>query len=955
MPLVFLPAGAAPEVGTPRRDADSQMGGDAGEDADADTASMYSSSFSSAISAASSFPQLAATAPSSPIITRRAAPSDNTMGRLAQPHAGSVSFTSDAAPWASKSHCGWTETPSSLVMQQEQQESTTSNINTTLLKDLLNDAMQSTSSSTANLHATSSMHSIRATDVPMPLHSRMGRRMGMAAASSIVPLSAPFMNSSPAVSAAMPASTPMMSRTSSEASTSSTCTSSSMSTILTDDFRFDDDDELDQEELDDEDITDDEDVYCSSSDAASSRGAGHSSCPSTSSLDSFTLPRDCFPSAASSLASFSIASSSAASSSSSTKAQQKRIETPYTFPSPTPISELRASDLEASLRFSSASSSGSTPTTPSSEEQSAPPAFFPLQRVSFAPQLKIKTQGGVPLAMNNTAAKGDEHGISGMMLGVTGTVEVLDAEKSRKTGRDVIKSQRMIADFATDLTNGLRIWRRDASPIVKEKISVERQWRRKYGLAEDDLDDERWDEMLAPGTFMLPLSMKIPCSDKLPPSFESAHFRIRYVMSLAIFGSHKGPDGKPEVLHVHSIPFTILPSTLPSPAPQIPVLTHDSRKTSFFSGMARALSLGGSGQPPAPRLSDKSCTHIICPSIPTSSYSPGSVIPITLRIADCPVEPTDLYIRLSLVRKLFVRDASQPMVNEWGLPDDLFMEEFCKEEEEIVSRWGYVPYSVRAQEGATPGSKAQVIISDITLPVGNGLNGEWTHGYSCGLDLAPTLSPSMKHGECSWFSPALSRRPPAKQEYERYIHASTRHYISIEVGFASDRLGDVLRHVGNAVQDMEVPQANTFTHPATPSLSECTGLPTTNPFPSAATVARAKRNGSIFNTFPSLPSFPGKLKEILIPITIGSVAEPQLSCLLSRNSDSQPSVIPSPPRGSGTPQRAATAEESADRAARDADESEVERYERVGDDGEEPWLLPPPSYATAVTTAPAYI
>lgn len=78
-----------------------------------------------------------------------------------------------------------------------------------------------------------------------------------------------------------------------------------------------------------------------------------------------------------------------------------------------------------------------------------------------------------------------------------------------------MKSQRMIADFATDLTNGLRIWRRDASPIVKEKIKIERQWRAKYNLPQDDLDDSRWDEMLAPGTFMLPLSMKIPCSDKL--------------------------------------------------------------------------------------------------------------------------------------------------------------------------------------------------------------------------------------------------------------------------------------------------------------------------------------------------------------------------------------------------------------------------------------------------------
>jgi hypothetical protein len=509
----------------------------------------------------------------------------------------------------------------------------------------------------------------------------------------------------------------------------------------------------------------------------------------------------------------------------------------------------------------------------------------------------------------------------------------------------------MIADFATDLTNGLRIWRRDAAPIVKEKLNVERQWRAKYDLSTEDLDDGSWDEMLAPGTFMLPLSMKIPCSDKLPPSFESAHFRIRYVMSLALFGSRRGPDGKPEVLHVHTIPFTILPSTLPTPPPQIPMLTHDSRKNSFFAGISRALSLSGASGASAStsKLSDKSCTHIICPSLPTTSYSPGSVIPITLRIADCPAEPTDLYIRLSLIRKVYVRDAAYPMMNEWGLPDDLFFEEFCKEEEEIVSRWGYVPYSVRAQEGATPGSKAQVIISDITLPVGGDANGgAWNHGYSCSLDLAPTSMPSMKHGECSWFSPALARRPPAKAEYERYIHASTRHFVSIEIGFANDRLGDVLAQVGNCVDEMEIPAPNTFTYPSAPSTSSVTGLPTFNPFPS---LRSKKAAGSFFQNASQMPAFPGKMKEILIPVTIGSVAEPQMSCLLNSNGEPAASVIPPAPRA---PSRAATAEESADRAARDADESEAERHERVGDDGEEPWMFPPPSYAAALSTVPAY-
>ena len=419
-------------------------------------------------------------------------------------------------------------------------------------------------------------------------------------------------------------------------------------------------------------------------------------------------------------------------------------------------------------------------------------------------------------------------------------------------------------------------------------------------------------------------------------------------MSLAIFSSRLARDGRPEILHVHSVPFHILPSTLPTPAPQIPMLTHDARKGGFLAGLSRALSLTAPSVGGKPG-SDKTCTHIICPSIPTTTYSPGSVIPVSLRIADCPTEATDLYVRLSLIRKIYVRDSPYEMMNEWGLPEELFFEEFCKEEEEIVSRWGYIPYSLRAKEGAAPGSKAQVIISDITLPVA-GPNGEWTHGYSSQLDLGPMPCPTMRHGECSWFSPALSDRPVAKADYDRHVHASARHYVSIEVGFANDKMKETLAEIGDSVNEMEIPQANSFTSPQAPTFSPLSGLSTTNPFPSQG---RSKRTASSpFQHAPQLPSFPGKLKEILIPVTIGSVAEPQMACIAGRVNEAGPSVIPPTP---SRPTPASTPEQSAERAARDLDETENERFERVGDDGEEAWLCPPPSYKVAVSSVPAYV
>lgn len=661
------------------------------------------------------------------------------------------------------------------------------------------------------------------------------------------------------------------------------------------------------------------------------------------SVEDIGLPEDCFPTASTSTSTTFPQTPAPGPSTWNT------LKTPCTFPAPSSATHLRAKDLETTLRFAAP---GKAITD---LDATAPPAFFPLQRVSFAPQLKIKTPGGVLLAMPSSKKHGQE-GIAGMMLGVTGILEILDAEKSRKSGKQVVKSSRMIADFATDLTNGLKIWRRDAAPIVKEKLRIEREYRTHYNVPTEDLEDPSWDEMLAPGTFMLPLSMKIPCSEKLPPSFESSHFRIRYTMSLAIFGSRFMPDGKPEILHVHSVPFHILPSTLPTPPPQIPILTHDTRKAGFLAGISRALSLGGpaqAGLSTGRSSSDKTCTHLVCPSIPTTTFSPGSVVPVTLRIADCPTEPTDLYVRLSLIRKVYVRDSQYEATNEWGLPDEMFLEEFCKEEEEVVSRWGYVPYSIRADQGATPGSKAQVIISDITLPIGGAGMSEWQHGYSTHLDLGPAPAPTMKHGECSWFSPALSERQPVKADYERYVHASTRHFISIEVGFASSELSDTLYEISESIPEMDIPAPNTFSAPCPPTLSALSGLSINNPFPVAASCRTKRSQSSPFQHAPQLPSFPGKLKEILIPITIGSVAEPQMSCIVNRlNEAAQASIIPPTP---SRPQRAATAEESAERAARDLDESEVERFERVGSDGEEAWILAPPCYKAALAAVPAYI
>ncbi|GAA6001683.1 hypothetical protein JCM10207_002265 [Rhodosporidiobolus poonsookiae] len=571
-------------------------------------------------------------------------------------------------------------------------------------------------------------------------------------------------------------------------------------------------------------------------------------------------------------------------------------------------------DFSLKLLFTSPNStvpSSHSPSAPEEADHSLPPAFFPSQRIAFSPRLRITSAGGLAFSS-----------LGGMHLGVTGMCETLDEDGQ-------VKSKRMIADFCIDLSSGLRIWKRDAEGAKRAAQKLGRV----------DLEDDG-ETRLPPGTYVLPLSMKVPNSDRLPPSFECAQFRISYTMSIALFSAMKNSNGTPRRLKVFSIPFHVLPSTLPSPAPELPVLTHDHKK-GVFASLMQSLSFS------SPRPNETGY-HIVYPSLPTSHFSPGAhaSIPVSLRIVDRPLEPTDLYIRLALVRKVYVRESSQcslqsAIEDEWGLgsgvslaslgyPEEVIVEPWCKEEEEIVSRWGWVPYSSRP--GADPNEKAEVVIKDIALPL-TGPDGQpWSHGYSSSIDLEPTATPSAVHGECSWFSPAFRSRPPVAKEYGRHVHVSSRFFLSIEVGFASPALRDTLCALHSQSPDLELPRPNSFTAASSPRVSSVSGQSTSNPFHVPSSRAARSSPGA------SMPAgalpFPGKLRELFIPVTIGSVAEPGMACL----------------SGMGE------AESASRRAEREAREERGEDTRREHGEGPEgAWLCAPPVYEEALRTAPAYV
>ncbi|SCZ90353.1 BZ3500_MvSof-1268-A1-R1_Chr1-3g01935 [Microbotryum saponariae] len=540
-------------------------------------------------------------------------------------------------------------------------------------------------------------------------------------------------------------------------------------------------------------------------------------------------------------------------------------------------------------------------------EHVVPPAFFPSQRIHFQPWMRIVRPDGLPFTA-----------IAGMQLGVTGMIDLLDP----LTGK--IVAQRMIADFCVDLSTGLKCWKRDAQAA-----------RHTQGL-ETELPGQ---ERLPPGTYSIPLSMKIPVTSRMPPSFECAQFRIHYSMALTITAAACAPNGTPRRLKIYSLPFHILPSTLPAPAPELPVLKHD-HPLGMLASLAQSFTL----------RTIPTGFHHVHPSLPTSHFSPGghASIPVSLRIRDRPLEPTDLYIRLALVRKTYVRDSTRCSLHdaieeEWGAPgvsvrdlnypEEMLVEPWCRDEEEIVSRWGWIPYSSRP--GADPTELAQVDINDIALPL-HGLdpsNPAWAHGYSTELDLEPTAVPTLKQGACSWFSPVFRTRPPVMQEYRRHLHVSTRFYLSIEMGFASPQLGATLTELKRLSPDLDIPAPNTFTSPRAPATSDLNGTSVVNPF---FTPSSTLPPGAAARTRPS-PSplaFPGTKRELFIPITIGSVAEPTMSALAQH---AEPSC----------------ARQRAEREARE--ERGEDLRSEMGEGAEGAWICAPPDYEEALKRVPAYV
>lgn len=233
--------------------------------------------------------------------------------------------------------------------------------------------------------------------------------------------------------------------------------------------------------------------------------------------DMFTMSRSA--SASSSTSAASAGSSSSASSSDFDEASDASHSTPGTTPpSSPPLFQLQHSKLAAALEEQQnlhrldipadaltfdvvVGNNSNARMDAAATAEPGPAAFFPGQRLGFSPKLRVLQKGGVRLdpavlAHRKTAehdrfqlpAHPDEERLCGMMLGLTGVAEILHPNTS------AVQSTRIIADYSTDLSSGMKVWHRDATVASRKRAHRQR---------------------LPCGTYVLPLTMRLPSAERL--------------------------------------------------------------------------------------------------------------------------------------------------------------------------------------------------------------------------------------------------------------------------------------------------------------------------------------------------------------------------------------------------------------------------------------------------------
>lgn len=201
-----------------------------------------------------------------------------------------------------------------------------------------------------------------------------------------------------------------------------------------------------------------------------------------------------------------------------------------------------------------------------------------------------------------------------------------------------------------------------------------------------------------------------------------------------------------------------------------------SRRFSILGGAL--MGVAAAVATPAPASPPLSWT--IVPSMPTSTYSPSSNIPLDLTLlppssSDSAAHPTgELVIRATLLRRehIFHSDSVPTPVDE---------ERGLVAEEEIISSCGRFDLA-----SLTLNTDGKIQLPRLNLPLGYGVRSKpWTQGFTTSLTISPEASAPI----------------PTTPTSPIHTHCSSRFYLSLHLAFCP-------------IPTSHTPASNTFSTPA---------------------------------------------------------------------------------------------------------------------------------------------
>lgn len=258
---------------------------------------------------------------------------------------------------------------------------------------------------------------------------------------------------------------------------------------------------------------------------------------------------------------------------------------------------------------------------------------------------------------------------------------------------------RTIICVSVSLHEGLRLWARDAQQAYAIRPPS------------DVLVDVK--KCLPGGTYSLPLTVQVPSTPRLPPSFNipGGRFFVTYALTINLACNDPSKPGSKVVLAEASREFEMMPETMPTRAPRYNIVSFCVR---------------GDGTPEGGVLSAKGLVRrpnsrwTVEPSLPTTTYSPTSVIPLKIKMLAPTVENGPAYqilVRLTLVR----REHSSLSMVEIG---------------DATGRAGLVSEEiVNARFAWFESNSTAPLNVETTLPLMTGDN--WDFGFSTMLNVGP--------------------------------------------------------------------------------------------------------------------------------------------------------------------------------------------------------------------------